>query len=460
MKKPFQRHQYHISSLIPVSLQKTWTHTLHLWASLTFLPLSLTSSLGCNRAQHCKDLNKAYQNTLAQQSPDHSTVSSSDPVQIAVELSQKTLASFLETKIVQEKMRFSHREKIAVGSVKISGVLQEIKISMPSDCTQCLRLHGTVHTQVALKGLGLSFSEKAHAKLRAQIPLVLRNKGSRSELLADMQRAKLESLSLRGLKLPSWARKPLDKLLTRAGETLLSQAPNTISLASWKPLKLPGGSVRLYARKIRTFPRQKTVWLGFSTNLPEQPSPGLPSTVRLTPQENAAITFSDSALTGILRAMGKPSKNNKTSRIPMQFNDELKPDKTGDNHITITQVSAADKALETRFIVWHLPKDDACYAAEVKGQTKISVQHLKKQKKNKLNVNMDKLEIVQTRGEDTLFNLALWLRSFFVEEVLAAQTNILTTDTLKLGPLGKRKLDVQRISYHSGSITVSSPFEP
>ena len=56
---------------------------------------------------------------------------------------------------------------------------------------------------------------------------------------------------------------------------------------------------------------------------------------------------------------------------------------------------------------------------------------------------------------DTLLRIGLWVQSTFMDEALEASTRLLTADTLQVGPLGKKRLQVGKISFDDNRVTVT-----
>jgi hypothetical protein len=268
-----------------------------------------------------------------------------------------------------------------------------------------------------------------------------------STLSVDMGKAKISTISIDVAGLPSALRGPINRFATEGARSILGAFDGPIALAEWAPFELSGSGLEVTASGLSTFPKAGQIWVGFSTNLPIDaaltPAPLLGS------GERAAVVFAEPALEGLLSAMVI------SGAIPNRFGDDMKPDPKGDYYASLTSLRPDGDALLTGFTIWHLPRSGQCFAAEVQGRTTFEVRELAKRKKTRLDLAFEDLEVVSTRGDDTLLRIGLWLRSAFVEETLRAQTRILTASSLKMGPLGEKQLSVGRVSMGKGIVTIA-----
>ena len=283
------------------------------------------------------------------------------------------------------------------------------------------------------------------ADLVAQVPLRLDLDGGESKLIVDLKRINIRKLAVRGAGGPL----PWNRILAGAAQDLLRSAGTEITVASWKPLAAPGTTVKLAARELKIFRKEGTAWIGFAVDVPTA-GPALEPEATLRRKESVAVSFTGDVLTRLTQEMLL------SGAVPARLDDDFKPAKGGHHHVTVERVVPDDDGMLTDFTIWRLPPDDdACYSAKVRARTLLQVKGGHAVGQTPIHLRMTDGEVLSTEGDDGLLQIGLWLRSVFVSDTLEAQGKLLAGTTFEFGPAGKLHVDVQRIEYGVGRVSVA-----
>lgn len=413
--------------------------------SVVALVLVAAGFAGC-KSDECQRLRAEYARTIQAQKAELAKVDANSPAQIALQVHEDLLTSVVHDALTGRKSLYRAEETIAGGnklSAKVS--LTRAKVRFGRGCNDCLEIDGRMAMDSTIRAAGVNiFRGKGGADLTAQVPLRLDVKDGDSALVVDLRKVKIRKLSVRGAS----GRLPWNRILGDAAQKLLRTGGTEITVARWKPLELPGTSVKLTAKELKVFRAEKTAWLGFAVGVPAD-GPGLVPEATLRRKETVAVSFTGNVLTRLTQEMLL------SGAVPNRLDEDFKPDPGGHQMVTVTDVKPDGDGLETLFTLWRLPpEEDECYAVDVKARTLVQVKR-SRGGKTPVHLKMTDGEVVETRGDDSLLQIGLWLRSVFVSDALEAQTRILAADTIEFGPLGKQRVDIQRVDYAEGGVTVA-----
>lgn len=414
--------------------------------------ITLLSAAGCDR-QACQTLTRDHASMMAAQRQAFEDSKEPGPVVMSVSLHQELLEDLLNDALKAKPPSATRTLRAPGGSVKASVKLGSVEAQMTDDCRRCLALNANISVRAQIRVASRTLSEVTlRARALGQVPLNIKTQGDGAVLTAQLDRASLKRLRIDTKALPSWARKPLEDYAASSATSLLKQLGDSFTIARIDPIKVPDVPLRLTPARLETFPKQQELELGFTTNFSTaspKPPADLPASPSLRKGERVAMRFNDQALTSLMNAAFL------SKQVPTRLNDDLKPDPKGVNHVTLDRVTPRKGKLQTSFTIWHLPDSGACYAAEVQGMVAAQVKPLAIRSKTRVSASINDLTVVNTRGNDTLLRIGLWIQSTFMDQALKANTRILAADTLKLGPLGERRLKIKRLDVKDDGVVVA-----
>lgn len=427
------------------------------------IPLLLTALTiacwGCSSAQTCAELRQSYQATLkAQQHAQPGDAHSGDALNLmATQLHEDTVGALIE-QAIEQKGTLSHKVKRALpglAKLELEITWTRLAFALTSECDNCIQVTSGLSARAKITAAGMAVSDqKARGKLVGLLPLQLTSTKGNSRLSTDLRKMTLKTIKLAIPGLPREFSSLIDPLARDAVHSALSHFGDTITLARWKPIALPGGKITIHARELAVFAPQKTIWIGWGAAVPVAPgTPGLIPRASLNSTDAAAISFAGPAMTALMRAMQG------SGAVPSRLNQDLKPDKEGDVYITLTRVTPKDNGLDTAFTAWNLPKEGTCYQLDLEARANFDITPPKadaltqKARQGELEVKLDDVRVIKTSGDDTMIRLGLWLRSLFVEETMQAQTRLLATHDFEVGD-GKLDVAFQRAETGDDAITL------
>lgn len=435
-----------------IILSHTSTHsheTKRLWRGLTWMSLCvaiLVQSTGCGRNE-CEALQRSYRRTLKQEMALGQAPLRESPVLMSAQLHETLLNEVIQQTLPEQGKISASKSLPAQSKLKTKTTLKNLRVRVSETCDRCLEIRGTVLFDVTVTTAGLTiFKGKTTGKLAGELPLDLTQSARGTSLVADLRRAKIKSVSVKIKDLPSWGRKPLNEAATSTTRKLLKKFGEKVTLATWQSISLPDTTIKLDAKRLHMMPDADSIWVGFSSNIPTREASLQPRN-SLRRGEKAAVGFSGAALTGAIRELLK------NGEIPARYNEKLKPDAKGVHRVTLKSVDPSVEGLGLQFSIWRLPEKGTCYSADIAGKATLRLGQSKKGKPE-VKIKLSDLDVESTQGDDTLLKLGLWWNSVFVGEVFEAQTKVLAARTLEMGPLGKRKLEVQRISSTEDAVYV------
>jgi hypothetical protein len=404
---------------------------------------------GC-RSDHCQRLQSDYAEVVIAQSAPLSELPEGSPVQIGLQIHEDLLTEVIH-KALAGRLTYRANESVPGGRLSAEVKLTRAKVRLGKNCKDCVEIDArlSIKSDIVAGGVRV-FRGQGGADVVARVPLVLALEDGISTLAVDLRRVDIRRLHLRGA---GGRDLPWNRLLGKAATKLLRAAGSQVTVAQWRPSSLPGTAVTAAASQLRVFPRQRTVWIGFSVLLPPG-GPGLEPAATLGRGESVGVSFSGAVLTHLMQGLIN------SGAVPNRLDENFNPDEEGPYLVTLGRVRPDETGLVTDFTIWHLPADEGtCYAAEVRARTLLNVEESHRKGRAAIRMRMSGGEVVATRGDDTLLNVGLWLRSVFVRDTLEAQSRVLAADTFRFGPLGERTISVKRIDYSADSMEVVGRLE-
>ncbi len=405
----------------------------------------------------CTQLQQDHQALMLAQTNLDTTSPKDAPVVMAVSIHEELIGQMLTEAVGKEIPPIEKKLSASKASIDATLTIPSFQTSLSDKCDDCIQLGGAVSVRASAKALGAKlFSTRVRGRLTGRVPLKLIATSKGSALKVDLKRARIEKIRLDLDGLPSWARKAVQDFASDGANSIIKKLfKKDITLARWEPIPLPGSPVKLTASKLNTFPKDKELQIGFATNIAQRQGskhnlPSLkPTPLLKSSKQRLGVTFSGLGMTALTNAAIA------AGTIPVRLNDDFKPDPNGDYHVTFSSITPTDQRLRTNFTVWHLPKSGSCFAADVQGMVSLKVNPNQKRSRTRILADIKDLEVQRTRGDDTLLRIGLWVQSTFMDEALEASTRLLTADTLQVGPLGKKRLLIGKISFDDNRVTVT-----
>lgn len=400
---------------------------------------------GC-KSDECQRLRAEYAQVLEANQKARARVTADAPAQIGLQLHEDLLTGIVHNALTSGKKVYRAQETIAGGNRLSADVsLTRATVRFGRGCNDCIEINGrlTMASTITAGGV-IIFRGSGGADLVAQAPLRLALDDDVSRLTVDLRRVEIRKLAVRG----AGGSLPWNRILGASAQSLLRAAGSEITVAAWRPLQLPGTTVRVAARELKVFRKEHTAWIGFSVDIPTD-GDGIKPAATLERKETVAVTFTGAVLTHLTQELLG------TGALPARLNDDFKPDSSGHHLVSVDRIVPDDDGMLTDFTIWRLPpQDDECYAAQVRARTLLQVKR-SRGGKTPIHLQMTDGQIVATRGDDDLLQIGLWLRSVFVSDTLEAQSRLLTIDTIEFGPLGQHRVDIQRVDYGAERIEVA-----
>ncbi len=340
-------------------------------------------------------------------------------------------------------------ESLKVGSGTVKGTLDlnKVEVRATAACEGCVELDLGGAVELTVKAAGVNvLSTRKRTSLTGSVPLLISRSQGKSTLSIDMAKFDVQQIDLPLSGVPSWAKSVVKDVVQDAASYLLKRYVGKVKIASWDALALPGSPVRFQATGVEVDARRQVLHVLWASNLAK----GTRVVARPKPskEQRVGLAISPHALTGVVNGLMTAGK------IPSRYNDNFQKDQDGDYHLTLEHISPKADGVATTFTVWSLPASGSCFAAEVQGVADFgNIQN------GKIKLSIDELEVLGTRGDDTLFKVGYWLKTAFLDDALQAQTSLLGAADVRFGPLGERQLAVQSIESSKGDFVVYGGLE-
>ncbi len=414
------------------------------WGAVTFVSLWCLGQMGCS-SQTCADLSKEWASTMA--APASWVPSDAVSMGLSVRTSQIEEAAQEALRAPGVRRMTRRRSVPGLGALKVQVELRDPKVALKKGAQVSAGLDTglTVRVEVKAKGLVL-FSKKGRGRLKASVPMSLREEGGGAAVLAHMDRAKIHDMHWK-VKAPGWAGPMVDPLLRSATQSLLKQFGEPVTLTQVEALRVPSSKIKLRPKEM-ILGSSGVLWVGFVTSMPLPPGvKALRPSFELEKGDSAMLHLSTAASTGLMRVLIKEG------HLPTRFDENFKPDPKGVHRISLESLSHSAEGLKMNLSLWRLAQDEdeTCYAARAQGRAKFHV----KQSRSKMRVSVQDLEVIDSRGEDLGLRAALWWRSLFFERAMEAHTELLRTWDVSLGALGDQTLSVRDVKSEPGVLRVA-----
>jgi len=393
-----------------------------------------TGAGGCSGSGACRELKDRYNAAMAAQRASFTEAPNpNQPPLLGTLVRQAAMDRIVDARIASmETLSDARHIELFGTTLNLNTRLLETDVKVGRQCEACLDVQAAVAVSASVKAGPVPMGVfKTRGLVRLEAPIAIDVRGGTSRLVTDLARAKVQHVQVELPGLPARMASAANDLLTESAAALLKGVGSEVVLLSWKPIAIPGSPLKITATEVKTLAPSGAVWIGWTPNVTlDGPGAALPGL--FPPTADVAVTVAPQALTLLTQASAL------ANLIPTRLNDDLQTDPRGALHVTVDQIRPDAGKLGTAFTLWRL-EGDTCFEAHFAATTVASVvppdpeARSRADRKARVALDVQDIELVDSRGDDLLLSAALWWRSTFTSESLAFQRDVLAAHDLAFG---------------------------
>ena len=421
---------------------KTLNKTIHLILLTCILALVHT---GC--AQQCAQLNQNYEQVLSQEAQlgtaEASSLSAGAPTHVGVALRfdlVRDVARTLLVKTLGEKLDLQSNINIGSGKnipVELSGDALNIGFEADAACETCFRITGDLGGDASVT---IPLIGKKRIPLKGAFNFIapIQFDASQGNLVtvrldpSKLQEYSQSFLTLELDGLPEAIGRALKQPLTKELLSRLTSRLKPMDLFQFKAPEFGIKGIKLFPSELKLLPKQKAIFLGFTSNLPGIANGnGLSAdqAIAFSEKENLAVAIQPRIIKGLITVLMQQDV------IPRRYTMQGKSSASGPAHVTLNDIqlvapssasaaassssSASDEPLNVNFRAWNLFGQGAstqgaggpCFWFDALVQGLVSLQD------RKLTVNLQSIKITNASiAPELIQGITNWKGADFLDK--------------------------------------------
>ncbi len=365
------------------------------------------------------------------------------------EIAQESLRSVVEKGLdIKTQLSIGKKQKI---SIDAKPKIANLKIRPDKTCEHCIRISGTLTGKAGIKiPIFGDQTVPIAGDLSIVAPLSFEpTSEGQTAIKIDLQKAaqfnpNFLSLTLKQIP-PTWSRVIANSFSKSAIQTVSSQL-KPITVFTFDSPNFGIENLKVAAKEIKTDIKNRTIFVGFSTNLDAQKSgQGLQNRTHLANASNIGIGLDPRILASSASVLMHSGVLSNT------YTEEGKSDPAGNVSITMDRFDVGEGKnnvipVKIGFRYWKVPSDGNCLWADVEAESILSIQG------QNLALEIKGFDVTKSSLPKIVVNLAKWTQSGFS----ATQDRVMTAPLKDLSieiPGGKKIfLTPKRVNFEKGGI--------